>query len=47
MSPLRAEVMLAVRLAQLADGPWLRTWPHRHGVDAFFAACLRRQMTGD
>ncbi len=27
----------------LAAGPYLRTWPHRHGLDAFFAACLRRQ----
>lgn len=23
-------------------GPHLRTWPHRHGMDAFFAACLVR-----
>ena len=24
------------------SGPYLRTWPHRHGLDAYFAACLRR-----
>lgn len=30
------------RLATLATGPYLRTWPHRHGLDAFFAACLKR-----
>jgi 16S rRNA (cytosine967-C5)-methyltransferase len=28
--------------AALASGPYLRTWPQRHGLDAFFAACLRR-----
>ncbi len=33
---------LPPELAGLADGPFLRTWPHRHGLDAFFAACLRR-----
>ena len=27
----------------LASGPFLRTWPHRHGLDAFFAACLQRK----
>jgi 16S rRNA (cytosine967-C5)-methyltransferase len=27
----------------MASGPYLRTWPHRHGLDAFFAACLRRK----
>lgn len=27
----------------MASGPYLRTWPHRHGMDAFFAACLRRK----
>jgi 16S rRNA (cytosine967-C5)-methyltransferase len=26
----------------LTAGPYLRTWPHRHNLDAFFAACLRR-----
>ncbi|HLK56542.1 MAG TPA: RsmB/NOP family class I SAM-dependent RNA methyltransferase [Chthonomonadaceae bacterium] len=23
--------------------PYLRTWPHRHGMDAFFAVCLKRR----
>ncbi len=27
----------------LASGLFLRTWPHRHGLDAFFAACLQRK----
>lgn len=27
----------------LASGPFVRTWPHRHGLDAFFLACLRRE----
>ena len=26
----------------LCSGPYLRTWPHRQNLDAFFAACLRR-----
>ncbi len=30
-------------LESLASGPYLRTWPHRHGLDAFFAACLVRR----
>jgi 16S rRNA (cytosine967-C5)-methyltransferase len=42
LAPLREEVRPSVRLAHLAEGPWLRTWPHLHGLDAFFAACLRR-----
>jgi 16S rRNA (cytosine967-C5)-methyltransferase len=29
-------------LQALVTGPYLRTWPHRHGLDSFFAACLRR-----
>jgi 16S rRNA (cytosine967-C5)-methyltransferase len=29
-------------LAPLVHGPYLRTWPHRQGLDAFFTACLRR-----
>lgn len=29
--------------AHLLSGPYLRTWPHRHGLDAFFVACLRRE----
>jgi len=30
------------RLAVLSAGPYLRSWPHRHGLDAFFAACLKK-----
>lgn len=26
----------------LVHGPYLRLWPHRHGCDGFFAACLER-----
>ncbi|HZU48338.1 MAG TPA: rRNA small subunit methyltransferase B [Mycobacterium sp.] len=26
---------------QLADGPYVQLWPHRHGTDAMFAAALR------
>jgi 16S rRNA (cytosine967-C5)-methyltransferase len=29
-------------LDDLFAGPYLRTWPHRHGLDAFFGARLRR-----
>ncbi len=29
-------------LADLFAGPYLRTWPHQHGLDAFFGARLRR-----
>jgi 16S rRNA (cytosine967-C5)-methyltransferase len=28
------------QLETLTSGPYLRTWPHRHNLDAFFAACL-------
>ena len=31
------------RFAPLMDGPRFRTWPHRQGLDGFFAACLRRK----
>ncbi len=31
-------------LAALAEGGALRTWPHRHGADGFFAVRLRRAM---
>ncbi len=27
----------------MASGLFLRTWPHRQGLDAFFAACLHRK----
>ena len=26
----------------LSSGPYLRTFPHRHGSDGFFAAVLKR-----
>ena len=29
---------------QLDSDGYLRTWPHMHGMDAHFAACLRREM---
>ena len=32
--------------AALAAKGYLRTWPHRHGVDGFFAARLRRSERG-
>jgi 16S rRNA (cytosine967-C5)-methyltransferase len=25
----------------LGDGPYVQLWPHRHGTDAMFAACLQ------
>jgi 16S rRNA (cytosine967-C5)-methyltransferase len=31
--------------AGLAAKGYLRTWPHRHGIDGFFAARLRRRTT--
>ena len=31
------------RFAPLTDGPYLRTWPHRDGLDAFFGATLQRK----
>lgn len=31
------------RLAMLSEGPFLRTWPHRDGLDAFFGATLQRK----
>ena len=31
------------RFAPLTDGPFLRTWPHRDGLDAFFGATLQRK----
>lgn len=37
-------VKSAAVLMELVQGPFLRTWPHRHGLDAFFAACLRRSQ---
>lgn len=34
----------AAALQTLTTGPYLRTWPHRHNLDAFFGACLQRQF---
>lgn len=31
--------------APFADGPYLRTWTHRHGMDSFFAAKMHRRAT--
>jgi 16S rRNA (cytosine967-C5)-methyltransferase len=31
------------RFAPLTNGPFLRTWPHRDGLDAFFGATLQRK----
>lgn len=36
----------AISTLDLVSGPYLRTWPHRHGLDAFFVACLRRAVAG-
>ena len=33
----------AVDWSALAKGSGYRTWPHRHDMDAFFAARLRRR----
>ncbi len=33
----------AVDWAPVLDGAFVRTWPHRHAMDGFFAARLRRQ----
>lgn len=32
-------------LAAVREGPYLRTWPHRHSLDGFFAARLVRRAT--
>lgn len=29
-------------LSAFSSGPYFRSWPHRHGLDSFFAAVLRR-----
>jgi 16S rRNA (cytosine967-C5)-methyltransferase len=42
MAAGRASVDAAVTMPDLLSGSMLRTWPHRHGLDAFFVACLRR-----
>jgi 16S rRNA (cytosine967-C5)-methyltransferase len=47
LATAREDMQPALALAELTEGPYLRTWPHRHGLDAFFAACLRRTTTTD
>jgi 16S rRNA (cytosine967-C5)-methyltransferase len=42
LAATRGDITAGLLLSGLVEGPYLRTWPHRHGVDAFFAACLRR-----
>ena len=37
------DTRLAPYLSALGDGQVLRTWPHRHGMDGFFAARLCRR----
>jgi 16S rRNA (cytosine967-C5)-methyltransferase len=39
------DVAIAANIETLMSGPYLRTWPHRHGLDAFFGVCLRRQTS--
>jgi 16S rRNA (cytosine967-C5)-methyltransferase len=45
--PLAVDAQLsAAGVAQpetLCAGPYLRLWPHRHGMDGFFAACWQRR----
>lgn len=41
-SPAPSEAMRQ-QFAPLTDGPYLRTWPHRDGLDAFFGATLQRK----
>jgi 16S rRNA (cytosine967-C5)-methyltransferase len=42
-----AEILERQKLGEgatsLADGPFLRLWPHRHGTDGFFAAVWQRK----
>ena len=40
MAPLPPE------FAPFASGPFFRSWPHRHNLDAFFAAKMRRKGVG-
>lgn len=37
------EVLPTAAHAAVAEGPWVRTWPHRHACDGFFAARLVRE----
>jgi 16S rRNA (cytosine967-C5)-methyltransferase len=37
------EIVGGERAGRFGDGHYLRTWPHRHGTDGFFAAVLRRR----
>ncbi|HWM87079.1 MAG TPA: 16S rRNA (cytosine(967)-C(5))-methyltransferase RsmB [Kofleriaceae bacterium] len=43
LEPVPPEPDPAVDWAAIATGEQVRTWPHRHGADAFFAARLRRR----
>ncbi|HHW13780.1 MAG TPA: 16S rRNA (cytosine(967)-C(5))-methyltransferase RsmB [Firmicutes bacterium] len=39
---LKAAGVPAAEEGSAFPGPYLRLWPHRHGTDGFFAACLER-----
>ncbi|MGI8673180.1 MAG: RsmB/NOP family class I SAM-dependent RNA methyltransferase [Luteitalea sp.] len=42
------QAALPASMAPLVCAPgWLRSWPHAHGLDAFFAAVLRRRAGTD
>nr|MBA2356260.1 hypothetical protein [Acidobacteriota bacterium] len=42
------QAALPASMAPLVGAPgWLRSWPHAHGLDAFFAAVLRRRAGTD
>jgi 16S rRNA (cytosine967-C5)-methyltransferase len=47
LATTREDLAYGAALRRLTDGPYLRTWPHRDGLDAFFAACLRRSSVMD
>jgi 16S rRNA (cytosine967-C5)-methyltransferase len=41
-----ADVLAGARVTaaqSLVSGPFLRTWPHLHGTDGFFAAVWQRR----
>lgn len=42
--PAGAQIWRPFLPEELTSGPFLRTWPHRHGLDAFFAARLQRGL---
>lgn len=37
-----AEGFLPESCRAMTEGPWFKSWPHRHGVDGFFGARWRR-----